>query len=159
MKLIKQNGEKRKGFYDLLAQKKSGTNDQHFWAYDHGVEREPHIARWVQINLPGHELCHNRLVYAGEDFRHIATPDMVGPRSLAELKTSTKPLAQARARYMDQMQWQMHVTGYESVLLVVENRHSLEIEFDIVRRDEERIGLLIVAANELLENLELGTVQ
>ncbi len=153
MKLIKQNGEKRTSFATLLAQKQNGEDDEHFWTFDHGIEREPLIARWVQINLSHYELMPNRFVFGGEDIRHTATPDMVGPNHIAELKTSTKPIRQTRARYYDQLQWQMHVTDYESVLFVVENRSTQEIEHEMVQRDSERIKLLVDAADELLEHL------
>jgi hypothetical protein len=153
MKLIKQNGERRTTFSTLLNQKQSGEDDEQYSTYDHGVQREPLIARWVQINLPNHEMVPNRFVIGGEDIRHTATPDMIGPRSLAEIKTSTKPLRQTLSRYFDQLQWQMHVTQYESVLFVVEQRHTQEIEYDLVHRDDSRILLLVEAANELLEAL------
>lgn len=153
MKLLKINGEKRKGFEQLLDHKRTGAPEQEFWAFEHGVEREPHIARWIQINLPNFRLGYNRFVYAGEDLRHLATPDMVGPFALAEIKTSTKTLEQARTRYYDQLQWQMHVTSYEYVLFVVENRYSGEIKHELVSRDENRISLLVDAANELLDKL------
>jgi hypothetical protein len=95
----------------------------------------------------------NRFVFGGEDLRHTATPDMVGRNFLAEIKTSTKPLRQTLARYYDQLQWQMHVTEYESVLFVVEDRFTQAIEHEIVKRDTERIKHLVDAANELLEYL------
>lgn len=153
MKLIKQNGEKRTSFATLLNHKQSGEDDEHYWAFDHGIKREPLIARWIQQNLPRYELIPNRYVFGGEDLRHTATPDMVGRDYLAEIKTSTKPLRQTLARYYDQLQWQMHVTDYELLLFVVENRSSQEIEHEIVQRDSGRISLLVKAANELLENL------
>jgi hypothetical protein len=137
----------------LLAQKENGEDDEHYSSYDHGIEREPIIARWIQINLPHYELIPNRFVYGGEDIRHTATPDMVGRQVLAEIKTSTKPIRQTLARYFDQLQWQMHVTDYESVLFVVENRNTQEIEHGLIERDQERIRLLVVAANELLDAL------
>lgn len=153
MKLIKQNGEKRTSFETLLAQKQSGEDDEHYWSFDHGIQREPQIAQWIQSNLPHYELIPNRFVYGGDDIRHTATPDMVGPRSLAEIKTSTKPIRQTLTRYYDQLQWQMHVTHYDSVLFVVENRSTQEIEHELVERDVERIKLLVDAANELLDYL------
>jgi hypothetical protein len=153
MKLIKQNGERRTSFAKLLAQKKNGEDDEHYSSYDHGIEREPLIARWIQINLPHYELIPNRFVFGGEDIRHTATPDMVGRHFLAEIKTSTKPIRQTLARYFDQLQWQMHVTDYESVLFVVENRNTQEIEHGLIERDKERIRLLVDAANELLDAL------
>jgi predicted phage-related endonuclease len=153
MKLIKLNGAKRSGFFDMLQQKRSGAPDVEFWAFAHGVQREPLIARWVQQNFTNLELVHNRFVFAGEDLRHLATPDMVGPGCLAEIKTSTKSLAQVRTRYFDQLQWQMHVTGYDQVLFVVENRFSFATEFEFIPRDQRRINLLVSAANELLDRL------
>ena len=153
MKLIKQNGEKRTSFTTLLSQKKNGEGDEHFWTFDHGIEREPFIARWVQINLPNYELIPNRYVFGGEDIRHTATPDMVSPRYLAEIKTSTKPIRQTLARYYDQLQWQLHVTDYELVIFVVENRSTQQVEHEVVQRDSKRIELLVDAANEMLGQL------
>ena len=153
MKLLKQNGEKRTSFATMVTQKQTGQDDQHYWPFDHGIQREPFIARWVQINLPNYRLIPNRFVFGGEDIRHTATPDMVGRNVLAEIKTSTKPLRQTVARYYDQLQWQMHVTDYESVLFVVENRNTQEIEHELIERDNERIKLIVAAANELLDGL------
>ena len=153
MKLIKQNGDKRTSFATMLAQKQNGGDDEHYSPFDHGIEREPLIARWIQINLPNFGLIPNRFVFGGEDLRHTATPDMVGRNVLAEIKTSTKPLRQTLARYYDQLQWQMHVTDYDSVLFVVENRNTQELEHEIVQRDNERIRLLVSAANQILDNL------
>jgi hypothetical protein len=98
-------------------------------------------------------LVPNRFVFGGEDIRHTATPDMIGPRTLAEIKTSTKPLKQTLSKYFDQLQWQMHVTDYDSVLFVVEHRTTQEIDHTIVHRDDSRILLLVEAANDLLDEL------
>lgn len=153
MKLIKQNGEKRTSFATLLSQKQSGNDDEHYGAFDHGINREPLIARWIQQNFSRYELIPNRFVFGGEDIRHTATPDMVGPDYLAEIKTSTKSLRQTLSRYYDQLQWQMHVTNYEVVLFVVENRSTQEKEHELVGRDSKRIKLLVEVANELLDEL------
>ena len=152
-KLIKKNGERRTSFDQMVYSKTNQIEDDYFSSYSHGITRERHIARFIQQAHPKQAFLYNRFIYAGQDFRHVATPDMVGREHLCEIKTSTKPLKQALSIYYDQLQWQMHVTGYDSVLFVVEGTYDAKIYSELVSRDQLRIAALVESANELLEQL------
>lgn len=153
-KLVKLNGEVSAQRSKLLDEKLSGNFLPFLEAFELGIQREPEIAKLVQDIFPQEHLIHNRYLAIGENPRHVATPDMVGPSSLCEIKVSTKPLKLAKTTYRDQLQWQMHVTGYEKVLFVVENRHSEELEYEWVFRDQARISTLIKFADEFIAELD-----
>src|SRR5690606_30980729 len=93
---------------------------------------------------------HNEALCVGEDNRHMATPDAVGPEGIAEFKTATQPLERAVRTYSDQLQWQMHVLHTERVLFVVEDRHTLQREWTWVHRDEGRIRVLVEHADRFI---------
>jgi hypothetical protein len=154
-RLIKLNGERRSTFWDILQSKTEDYVSPHFEAFDLGVEREPAIAEWVISNFPEEGFIVNNWLFESESFDgHLATPDLIGARNIAEIKVSTKPLSQLISRYRDQLQWQMHVLGCDSVLFVVEQRIGQVIQFDWIERDNERISLLIEAANYLLDRFD-----
>lgn len=100
---------------------------------EHGRIREEHISVWVDDNF---DIEPSKILYAGENPQHLATPDGVAryfeiDRLLSEIKTSKhnldpfdgrsqeKVVTPSTARtgkfwqtgYYDQMQWQMHVMG------------------------------------------------
>jgi hypothetical protein len=154
-KLVKLSGEPSKQRAALLSQKISGEDTIVFDSYELGNLREPEIANLVQKLFPSENLIHNRNLAYGSNMRHVATPDMVGPESLCEIKVSTKPLRQNKTTYRDQLQWQMHVTGFEKVLFVVENRYSEELEHEWIFRDQSRIDTLVKSANEFLAELDI----
>lgn len=56
--------------------------------------------------------------------------------------------------YRDQLQWQLHVTGSERLLFVVENRHTLRKESMWVERDEYRIFILARHADAFLLEMD-----
>jgi len=60
----------------------------------------------------------------------------------------------AARTYADQLQWQLHVTGCERVLFVVEHRHTMRRDFRWVGRDEARIALLAEHADAFLAELD-----
>src|SRR5699024_3998248 len=66
----------------------------------------------------------------------------LGEHSIAEIKTSVQDLDAAARTYANQLQWQLHVTGCERVLFVVEHRHTLRRDFRWIGRDAARIALL-----------------
>lgn len=99
-------------------------------------------------------IAHNSRLLHGQNPRHLATPDGLGEQSVSEIKTSTKPLSQALSVYQDQLQWQMHVTGVNQLLFVVETRYSLEREHVWVARDSERILQLTTHADTFLDDLD-----
>ncbi|WP_286217539.1 YqaJ viral recombinase family protein [Paraoerskovia sediminicola] len=150
-KIVRRNGVPSLQRQGLLEKKAFGTADPEFWGYAHGREREPIIAAWVRDEFG---IEHNDRLCAGEDPRHLATPDGIGSGVVAEIKTSVLALRQARSRYADQVQWQMHVTGAERCLFVVENRYTLERETAWIGRDEARLAVLVEHAGRFLADLD-----
>ncbi|NLF03721.1 MAG: hypothetical protein GX593_01725, partial [Actinomycetales bacterium] len=150
-KIVRKNGTPSAQRQTLLAQKLYGLRGPDYTVYAHGREREPHIAAWVadEFGIP-----HNTSLCVGEDNRHMATPDAVGPGGIAEFKTATKPLERAVRMYSDQLQWQMHVLHTDRVLFVVEDRHTLAREWTWVHRDERRVRVLVEHADRFIAELE-----
>lgn len=150
-RLLTSRGKVSKQRERLLAEKMSGRSLPRLPQFAHGIEREPVIAAWVHQRFgiaPSGALC------MGADDRHLATPDGIGEHSIAEIKTSVADLDSAARRYADQLQWQLHVTGCERVLFVVEHRHTMRRDFRWVGRDETRIALLVEHANAFLAELD-----
>ncbi|WP_163543450.1 YqaJ viral recombinase family protein [Occultella kanbiaonis] len=150
-RLVTSRGQVSKQRKRLLAAKLSGWEGPRLPQFEHGIVREPVIAAWVQQRFgidPNSHLC------AGENPRHLATPDGVGEHSICEIKTAVADLDEAAGVYRDQLQWQLHVTGCERVLFVVENRHSYRRDFRWVGRDEARIAMLAEHADAFLIELD-----
>lgn len=152
--LIKRNGEPRQGVTTLLNEKINEIETPFLQAFARGIEREPIIAAQISEWFEELRLTHNRFLFVGQNFRHVATPDMVGNGVLCEIKVLSKSLKSARSQYFDQMQWQMHVLGAERVLFAVENRFTEEIELEWIERDDDRINALVSAADQFLEALD-----
>jgi len=150
-KLVLLNGTVSKQRHGLLDSKLHPQPPMEFAPLAHGREREPIIAEWVEATFG---IAHNSRLLHGQNPRHLATPDGLGEQSVSEIKTSTKPLSQALSVYRDQLQWQMHVTGVNQLLFVVENRYSLEREHVWVARDSGRILLLATHADKFLDDLD-----
>ncbi|WP_158614099.1 YqaJ viral recombinase family protein [Cellulomonas sp. PhB143] len=149
-KIVRGDGTPSVQRAGLLEKKVFGAPDREFWGYAHGREREPVIAAWVREE---YGIEPNALLCAGADARHLATPDGIGAGVVAEIKTSVLPLRRAMGRYRDQVQWQLHVTGAERSLFVVENRYTLEREVTWVERDEVRLAVLVDHADAFLDEL------
>ncbi len=125
---------------------------------DHGREREPEIARWVEAEhgiVPSAHLFH-----AEGQRRHLATPDGVGLRAdgrleLAEIKTTAKPWRSVPRNYLRQIWWQQYVLGAERSLIVWEQHVDFVPVHDIpkwkwIDRDEAEIAALVARANDLI---------
>lgn len=150
-RLVTSRGKVSKQRTRLLAEKLSGRTLPRLPQFAHGIEREPVIAQWVQQRFgiaPSGALCH------GTNHRHLATPDGIGEHSIAEIKTSVADLDSTARTYADQLQWQLHVTGCERVLFVVEHRHTMRRDFRWVGRNEARIALLAEHADAFLAELD-----
>ena len=150
-RLVTSRGRVSKQRARLLAEKLSGRTTPRLPQFAHGIEREPVIAAWVHQRFgiaPSGALCH------GVNHRHLATPDGIGEHSIAEIKTSVEDLDRAARIYTDQLQWQLHVTGCEQVLFVVEHRHTMRRDFRWVGRDEARIAVLAEHADTFLAELD-----
>lgn len=157
--LVKKNGEPRKSASRILYEKISGYEMPWMEAFNRGIEREPIIALDLEDQFEHLNLRHNQMLFVGENDRHVATPDMFGDGVVGEIKVSSKTLTAAYSVYHDQLQWQMHVTGSRAAIFVVENRFDESREHLWVNRDQRRIDLLVVAADEMLRDLDAALQQ
>jgi hypothetical protein len=145
----------------VALEKLSGTGFGGNAYTDHGLTREPQIAKWV---LNSHGILPNAaLFHALDEPLHMATPDGVatidGKLLLAEIKTTTNNWRSIPRSYMRQVWWQQYVLGADRTLVVWEHhtdfiptRHEPECRW--VDRDENEIYMLIGLANRLLEQLK-----
>lgn len=153
-KIVLQNGRPSSQRAKLLLDKVAGDEGPRLAQFEHGIEREPIIAAWVEKNFG---IMPNRFLCVGVNPRHLATPDGISADAICEIKTSNRPLASTASTYRDQIQWQLHVTGVGRALLVVENRSSLEREHAWIERDEGRIAVLTAHADHFLEELDAAS--
>lgn len=126
---------------------------------EYGREREPAIAAWVADHYsisPSNDLYH-----AESELRHLATPDGLRADThelvLAEIKTSTKSLANVPRPYLRQIWWQQYVLGATRTLFVWEQHENFrpisEPQVQWIERDETQIAHLIRLANAVLEQV------
>lgn len=127
---------------------------------DHGLTREPVIARWVRSVYgitPSIDLYR-----AESNARHLATPDgirVVDQRiELAEIKTTTKAWRSIPRSYLRQVWWQQYVLGAERTLVVWEqHRDFVPVDAEPcvkwVDRDDNEIHRLVTLADALLKIL------
>ncbi len=127
---------------------------------DHGLAREPEIARWVRSVYgitPSIDLYH-----AAGNPLHLATPDGIrvvdSGIELAEIKTTSRAWRSIPRSYLRQVWWQQYVLGAERTLVVWEQHHDfvpIEAEPRVkwVDRDDNEIHQLIGLADALLEML------
>jgi hypothetical protein len=128
---------------------------------DHGREREPEIARWVQDGfgiVPSTALFH-----AARDRRHLATPDGLaiaknGSLELAEIKTTSSAWKSVPRSYLRQVWWQQYVLGAERTLLVWEQHRDFvpvdaEPKYRWIDRDDNEIHMLVGLATRVIETL------
>ncbi len=129
---------------------------------DHGREREPEIARWVQNRygiVPSDALFH-----AAGETEHLATPDGVvlrasGRLELAEIKTTSSRWRSIPRSYLRQVWWQQYVLGADRTLLVWEQHDGFvpvaggpQVRW--IDRDENEIYQLIRLADQVLALLK-----
>jgi hypothetical protein len=126
---------------------------------DHGREREPEIARWVQAGFgitPSDALFH-----AAGETEHLATPDGLGVTSagvleLAEIKTTNHAWRSIPRSYLRQVWWQQYVLGADRTLVVWEQHSNFvpiadEPKHRWVDRDENEIYQLVRLADQVLD--------
>lgn len=125
-----------------------------------GRDYEGFIADWVEAEF---DVLPNEWLIAGENPRHLATPDGLSSdhRRIGEYKTTGKDwetVEKLPLRYRRQVQWQLHVTGAEECVVAWLLREEREGEFipgwmkpkwGIVKRDPEMIQDLVVTADRL----------
>lgn len=123
-----------------------------------GTESESALMEFAHIE---HGILPSDWLIAGEDARHIATPDglSVDHGLIAECKTTGKDWKKPPIKYVRQMQWQLHVTGAESCLFVWNLRVPDGEYFRLgwwepktlwVDRDPKMIAELVGVADRLL---------
>ncbi len=124
---------------------------------DHGLAREPEIAKWVRARhgiLPSSALYH-----AYEEPAHLATPDGVavidGSVVLSEIKTTGRVWRSIPRSYLRQVWWQQYVLGADRTLVVWEQHDDFvpvrgDPQSRWVERDDNEIHALVGLANRLL---------
>jgi hypothetical protein len=127
---------------------------------DHGRDREPEIAQWVQER---HGIAPSTALFRSRSHPlHLATPDGIalvnGEVVLAEIKTTNKPWRSIPRSYLRQVWWQQYVVGAERTLLVWEQHVdfvpvSTEPQCRWIERDDNQIHILVSLANRVLELL------
>lgn len=128
---------------------------------EHGKEREPEIARWVEDH---HGIAPSTLLFhAEQETRHLATPDGLvetdrGELLLAEIKTTNKPWRSIPRNYLRQIWWQQYVLSARRTLFVWERHEDFvplgEPECRWVDRDDNEINTLIRLAGQLVTSIE-----
>ena len=129
---------------------------------DHGKDREPAIAQWVQDH---HGIAPSSLLFHAErETRHLATPDGLietdaGELVLAEIKTTNKPWRSIPRNYLRQIWWQQYVLGAERTLFVWERHENFvpvgEPEYRWVPRDDNEINVLVNLATQLVTAIDV----
>lgn len=151
-RLVRKNGKLSKQRLALLKQKLDDSYESYSSErMQYGIHREGPIARWVALNFPGAEA--NDVLFE-RNSGHLATPDMIHPDFVVEIKSSINTAERVGITYLDQLQWQMYVMGRPRALLVVEHPETEEIETLWVESDQYRIARLKEVADCLLEVLD-----
>ncbi|MCT1395637.1 YqaJ viral recombinase family protein [Microbacterium sp. p3-SID338] len=90
-------------------------------AMQHGTDREPMILRFAEKQFQ--VLPFGKLIAADDEPRFICTPDALGKGRIGEVKTTVhdwEVISEVPGRYIDQVLWQMRVTGYRRADLIFE---------------------------------------
>jgi predicted phage-related endonuclease len=113
-----------------------------------------------------YQIFPNDFLIAGEDRRHLATPDGLSENhtAIGEYKTTGKDwgtVEKLPVKYKRQIQWQLHVTGAEFCIVAWLLRDVspegefvpawFKPKFGIVFRDEDMIGKLVDVAGRLID--------
>jgi hypothetical protein len=105
-----------------------------------GVAREPFISDYVTL-FADQTLTHNdKLILSDEDERFAATPDMIGPNSIGEIKTTKHDWDEIPQNYLLQVQWQLFVTGMRWCVFaweVHDNYTPVEIKHQVIHADPQ----------------------
>ena len=123
---------------------------------EHGNAREGFILNWVHSEFGITPSA--ALIAAVDNPTYAATPDGLGPDAGAEGKTTSKPWPERSdvpARYMDQCQWGMRVSGLPRWLFAWEEHENfipthMEPKWFWIDRDDDRIAELEVLADSFL---------
>jgi hypothetical protein len=134
-----------------------------------GRDWEGHIA---EACLDWFSLEPNEWVIRGDVPFHLATPDAIGVDTIGEYKTTGKDwgtVEKLPIRYRRQVQWQLHVTGYDVCVVAWLLRKTVdtpegpvmvpawfEPKVGWVERDQKMINQLVKTADRLWK--EVGNV-
>lgn len=166
-----KNAASRKNCYGTLADEKiaESPDDWRGKRMDRyrqwGKEREPVLEEWAAFAFGF--TPESRLAWSESDRQHLASVDgwkvdAADNVHLAEFKTTNKPLTIAECQekgYVDQVQWQMHVTGAVDTLVFWEERLEDQDTGEfypgdrgtlLIERDQARIDTLVGYASEFL---------
>lgn len=140
----------------IRAEKAGKGRDFKNTAMQHGKDREPVIARFAD-NMFG--LHHSTALLAATDEpRFIATPDLLGDGEVGDIKTTVhdwQHVSELPGRYVDQVLWQMRVTGFHSARLIYEpHENGVPLypfpKFFPIEWDADRVAHLEAIAYEFL---------
>jgi hypothetical protein len=146
------------GTWAAVRAEKAGTaRDFHNAAMQHGIDREGKILEFASAAF-GLEPCGD-LHAADDEPRFLATPDAISATEIGEVKTTVHDwdvLSDAPGRYIDQMLWQMRVTGRRRGRLVFEpHENGVPVypwpKHFVVEYDEARVAVLEQAARDFLD--------
>lgn len=155
-KIVTPTGKVSGSWDSLITSKLTPKTDRMAGMYaHHGHEREPVIAAWVEENFGAKS---NKFIFGNKDNPNFyATPDGLGDGFVVEIKTAKKSLEEMESQYNNQIQWQMHVMGYDRALFVVEQHKDLipmGITYKWIERDDKLINeLLVPNASEFIKKL------
>lgn len=143
---------------EALIRKKTGVDsgwDGMTFAMELGLELEPKIAAWLQELAPRMELAHNSLLLqAKSNSRFVATPDLVGSSLVGDIKVSIKDFLEVSSKYWNQIQWQLLVAEMDFALLVAVDPTTHLARFGIIKKDIERVSILVDEANGALMRID-----
>ncbi len=140
----------------IRAEKAGTARDFRSHAMQHGIDREPVILAYAESAFGLHPS--GDLLAADDQPLYLATPDAINDDEVGEVKTTVHDwptLADAPRRYIDQILWQMRVTGRRRARLIFEPHedgipvHPFPRHF-IVEYDAERVAELERLADEFL---------
>lgn len=155
----------------VLREKQHPSDFDNKWVWWGRKREEERLAPWAQAEL--HAAWEHRVFHHADNPRYLASPDAIGEVGgmfLVEFKTSKFDVSDldvlTRLGYVDQVQWQMFVTGAPGAYLVGEQHDDVWIdrggEFpeptpkDLepscrhIRRDDDRIAQLRAYADQFL---------
>lgn len=145
------------GTWAAVRAEKAGTaRDFHNAAMQHGNDREPVVLAFAQATF---DLLPCGDLYAADDEpRFLATPDAINADEIGEVKTTVHDweiLSDVPGRYIDQMLWQMRVTGRRRGRLIFEPHENGVPTYPwpkhfVVEYDAARVALLEQTAMEFL---------
>ena len=134
-----------------------------------GRDWESYVA---QHGLEWFNLEPNEWLIRGDDPRHLATPDAIGVDAIGEYKTTGKDwgtVEKLPLKYKRQVQWQLHVTGYDVCVVAWLLRKTVDTEdgpvmvpawFEPktgwVERDQKMIDKLVETAERLWKEVHDG---